>query len=812
MNLHAATSRAWCALRTSRRTPARVNGRQQLAPLAERPPITRVGLAAAIAAALLASVTTSASALTPYDQLSSTTQQQIVDVLERGGATEPYYTQLSTAENGLHTLETISTDAQLARDLAHARFAIGVLPQPIGSFQRIDLSTGPLSDGWMVGSGPYAKWIHLGGVGGMVPTDDAGVGWLQSSPQGVAAFNPTIDTTPESAGLNPVLFPVDGYYLQFPYHNQTFSSFNFRSDCSGSINPPSGLSSILGYGFYWCYVPSYPVKGWYIDQWDLVDRPVEDGANQDATFTTPAPTRPLRADEESHAASFFADSANSHLLSWFEHNLTADSPDPYADAAIAAHFRPLLLFDSLERFRPLNIDKFLAERNSDGSPAHCVSAVDPVTSERACHAVQSVADMMQYNVQSSYLDVKGTFGSPETYSSPGACHSSLDVQFSLQDCDPGDNEAMYYHIDGPSPGGYRYIDYWFFYRYNGNQEGLTPVQHEGDWESVTVAPSLLSSDTFDFASFSAHGTWYNYLRAGLICDGAPPDTGASCGSNTSGGQRVWDFVANGSQANYAWSCSSLCPDPALDDLPVEGNHDGAAPWGVNGSQYDNTALQSFGDLATGTFNDWVGHWGIPDGEGGPVSPSSQPHYTAPWSGNQCASDNGNCALPSRARRPDAASRAKLNASCATWFGPGVAATECAPTGLRSALAHRRLGKRGPLTLRIVRGGERAASRARQRSAAAAAPGMAQALGAPLAVGDTLRISAAATGASTLLVRVQVGKRVVPVPFTNLRLPRGHARLTVSRGPKGLNLTLTGPRHLRVIMSVRASSTVRRVRR
>jgi hypothetical protein len=118
----------------------------------------------------------------------------------------------------------------------------------------------------------------------------------------------------------------------------------------------------------------------------------------------------------------------------------------------------------------------------------------------------------------------------------------------LWDCDGGPRAAIYYHVlpsataGLATDAGYNYIDYWFFYRFN-----HFPIDdHEGDWEGLTVAPSVANPSVFDFAIFAQHNSASVYAPENLQCDG-----GAGCGTKgTPTGQRVWDFVALGSHASY----------------------------------------------------------------------------------------------------------------------------------------------------------------------------------------------------------------------------------------------------------------------
>ena len=442
---------------------------------------------------------------------------------------------------------------------------------------------------------------------------------------------------------------------------------------------------------------------------------------------------------------------------------------------LAAQFMPMLNFDTSEKWRPLNVAMFLSERDpATGQPWHriCDATI-------TCSGLTGESDFTLYSGNESYISTHHNANSdPDSYTSPTpACNQSIGST-QRHDCDTGAASTMYYHVVGPSPGGYMYVDYWFFYRYN---QGFGNVgNHAGDWEGITVAASL-SGNTFAFAEFSQHGTWNSFLRDNLICDTA---ASGSCGSETGPayvGQHVMTVPAAGSHANYPRPNSSG---------EFDNSNDGGAPWGRNldtgstGACPSNVpgsppnvcgpAVIAFPATGAQRWTDWAGRWGEtgtdPVGSSSPTSPAAPspsdhgPHFFAPWTGVSCESG---ALCPSRAR-----SREPLY--CHNWLGEGVAAVACHERTMRGALRERRLGRDGSFTIRLVTQDRRAAT----------APGLAQVLGRPLRVGERATVSGRLPRDSELLIRVGRGQRLVTAVFDHLRPVHGRATLAVRRGKHG----------------------------
>ena len=433
------------------------------------------------------------------------------------------------------------------------------------------------------------------------------------------------------------------------------------------------------------------------------------------------------------------------------------------DAVLAARFMPVLRFDSSERWRPLNIESFVTEGNH--------SLCDPEASPR-CSPLTSTSDLMEHDTQDAYIDISGDYshtGDENDYHSPvSSC-----VTDDLLDCDTGNRSAMYYRITSPflypadggtsDDPGYRYIDYWMFYRANYFSGSVD--FHEGDWEAVTVAPSRYDPRTFDFAAFSQHGTFYSYLRDVLQCEDAPdksdpaiPGEAGSCGTEDEKiGQRIAVMVANGSHANYTTPCSEHVPLDCRQngDGVIDRGYDGRRRWG---RAFDASAKKLLPLPDADSWAAWSGHWGTTDDPGfiaeGPRSPLLQSVSIT------CATVDDpapGCTAGPRARfaratasAPRSVSPAVAASSCGSWAGPGVSVVECDPRALSRSVRAGRLNSR---PVRRLRG-------SRKRRAAAGA-GIRQTLGAAIKPGTRVSLHQGGSRSIVMLrVRMKGGKQVL----------------------------------------------------
>jgi hypothetical protein len=300
---------------------------------------------------------------------------------------------------------------------------------------------------------------------------------------------------------------------------------------------------------------------------------------------------------------------------------------PAEDAALAKRFRPLLLFDSREPWRPLNIERFVGESFPDPPTRHLLCPPNG-----ACRPIGTTADLTD---SAERVNVRGRRGDGSDHAAP-ACPRTAP----LLDCE-NDASAIYYHVSRQDRRVF--VDYWWFLRFNHfpRPVGLngpcggrsTPgSQHEGDWEGVTVVSKFGRPEEIDFVVFSAHGLGFRYRKLPVASDKRPAV-----------------FVACGSHAAYPRACTALrgcqqtraCrPNPCrrpVSRLP-EAPADGARPWHRNDDEACFSSTPCLLPLPTvpGTAQEapkpsdwtaWPGRWGI---KGGPRSPGRQDRFADPW--------------------------------------------------------------------------------------------------------------------------------------------------------------------------------------
>jgi hypothetical protein len=272
-----------------------------------------------------------------------------------------------------------------------------------------------------------------------------------------------------------------------------------------------------------------------------------------------------------------------------------DESDPY-ETNLGQTFRPIMHFDKHEVFRPLNAATW-AEREH---PYYCHG---DTTCDSTAPRLAGLADLHGQSAGTEGGDPAHRL-SPEflAFRNPTLGYDTLDSEFyvvsgwrtpyntvcavpgNLQDCDTGTSSAIYYHADVKG-FRYRYVDYWFFYRFNSAPgHSLFNDEHQGDWEGMTVAvtdtwPKLPKG--FVYATYASHYTGWNYLRGVLTC------SGHKCGPSD---KRPDLYVANGTHASYPDTCSrSVRRCGQTFDVPLlglslpEGNYGGEAGWGNNSS-------------------------------------------------------------------------------------------------------------------------------------------------------------------------------------------------------------------------------------
>jgi hypothetical protein len=250
---------------------------------------------------------------------------------------------------------------------------------------------------------------------------------------------------------------------------------------------------------------------------------------------------------------------------------------PADDLALALRFRPRLLFDQRERWRPLDVDRFLAE------PGH--QACPPVGTG-PCAPLTSVA---QLTPAIAYLDMRGN-GPPDP---------------------PGSSSVIYAHVVRKRTR--IAIDYWWFLRYN----AYSLDRHESDWEGVTVIVNRAATDLLQ-VHFAAHaGVWRYDSDVPQIVE-----------------NRVKVFLANGSHAAYPRRCTRLCrqSNPTL----PEARFGGQVSWTGNAAAGCRRRcvrlLPTDPAGAASSWNAWDGRWGAPTSQAfaPPRTPAFQRRYADPF--------------------------------------------------------------------------------------------------------------------------------------------------------------------------------------
>ncbi|HYV14875.1 MAG TPA: hypothetical protein VE972_02515 [Conexibacter sp.] len=268
------------------------------------------------------------------------------------------------------------------------------------------------------------------------------------------------------------------------------------------------------------------------------------------------------------------------------------------DSALAQRFRPRLLFDAKERWRPLDVERFLAEPGHAACPAPGAGACAPLTS------------LAQLTPAIAYLDLRGTRGDGSDATAPelATCAKS---DPSLRDCDEDGRSVIYAHV--VRARARVAIDYWWFLRYN----AFTLDRHEGDWEGVTVIVDRLGTRVLD-VHFAAHADVWRY-------DASVPRIV---------GNRVKVYVARGDHAAYPRPCRSFCRETG-GTLP-EAHFGGERSWvGNSAAGCRRRCVRLMPTDAAGapaSWDAWDGRWGVPRSKvfAPPLTPAFQRRYLHPF--------------------------------------------------------------------------------------------------------------------------------------------------------------------------------------
>ncbi len=444
----------------------------------------------------------------------------------------------------------------------------------------------------------------------------------------------------------------------------------------------------------------------------------------------------------------------------------------------AAEFRPALMFSSgsAELWRPVAIDGLLAESFTVGFPYHqiCASALvcDDITSESGFATGTAT--------ENSFLDLHGS--GDDSYTSH-SCRAP-----GLNDCDSGPTSVLYYEPTTDLDRGYRYLDYWWFYRWNDSK--WPTGDHEGDWEGLTVVvdptgpPSNTGPPVAAYALYAHHDkkTWSAYL-------GNPANTHTPA------------YVGEGTHSSNPSTALHCGNDPVVDHERCW--VDPPRSWGRNDDgECGTSCVVPLADSVL-TWLNWPGRWGpntegeIPGG-GSPRSPGWQSRY-------HCVKNyfGGDCPAPPfgtsfLARRSGSATNSFSVSECAAWKGDMSAAVLCDPVRLKAALEDHELDQRGEPGISIKRFGGRVV----------AAPGLTQAIGSDLGPGDVATVTGRSGDRRELFLRIRRGSERWAAELHLSAIPHGtKADVSIHRGDAAPVVRVTTPAG-----PIDVPVSVRRVRR
>lgn len=434
----------------------------------------------------------------------------------------------------------------------------------------------------------------------------------------------------------------------------------------------------------------------------------------------------------------------------------------YSEIELLRKFMPNLFFHHDEKYMPLDADWFLRSGEALGCSKRKTVRKSLNGIERVC------ADPVRIKDPTQLTTSKRKWLEFDTEKRGGAT-------------------AIFGHADKVSPTGrYRYLDYWWFLRNNVYKGGVADV-HAGDWEGMYLAvPNTARPGYFAYAGFAAHENTYRYLPDALRCavPGAK-DVEHVHEKQCQGRVNVNAYPAYGSHATYPRRCAKKllrtsgprlsCKQTAMVKSGVmlrlpEGDFDGGKRWVGNGRP-DLVRLLPSGNNAWTT---WSGQWSRP-GQPFVKSPGRQDRFNRPfavlkctdrWSGNDRSGRRNNVYECPSATVADTQGDQPEVDGCDDWFGPMITAIVCDRAHLDTALAEGQLEQGGQLSIHG------------QGLDSGSAPGLAQAAGEPLRVGQTLTVDGIAPATSVLSVTAATEDGVVDARFTRLGLEAG-GTLTVT---------------------------------
>lgn len=480
---------------------------------------------------------------------------------------------------------------------------------------------------------------------------------------------------------------------------------------------------------------------------------------------------------------------------------TTQATDPTVDVwqnrdealALAQKYRPYLFFDNSEKWRPLDVDAFMQEERMNICSSEN-SGCKSLSSGTGSLFSPELLSADPFASSSAVLDQQdGDRNDWQRHRSDRAdCNQAVAGQTRF-DCDGAASNVIYYQLT--SGGGYQFINYWFFYRFNSSPFGgladalpFIKNMHESDWEGVTVALSPNQDRPFDYVGFDAHGKLWRYLHELALCNG---NSKRRCRSTE---DRVNAYVADSTHATYSFPCSRKAGVSCTQtgSYVPEGGYDGRFAWARNNVGHGLQRLPAPGERS---WIDWSGNWNEDERPriASPADPAGANYrrYADPGAHTYCHWDGG-------CKKARSSSGSNV---CASWFSPQISALACDEATLKQAEERAELGGQGSFELQVPGAYE------------ASAPGMAQALGRPLRVGDRATVTGTAPATTELRLRLARRNKLTSVLFRDIGLEHGgkaSVRVTFTRGK--LSAVLRRPDGRQLKPAATARQALKRVKR
>jgi hypothetical protein len=305
----------------------------------------------------------------------------------------------------------------------------------------------------------------------------------------------------------------------------------------------------------------------------------------------------------------------------------APIPQPFVPVAgaerLAERFRPVLMFDSKERFEPLDIEAAMAA----GEVQVCRFGLRDSEEEAPCNRVD---DPTGFDNSFDYLTIR---------------EHPLE-----EDEEPGGEDSAYYYR-AVERDGRLYIDFWWFFALNPSPlerrgfcapgfrlSDVTCFEHAADWEGVTVVLERCEDPVRNncvgvvsglYAPVAVHYAQHKGVK-GYVWSGLLSRWRERGLHRPSGRQGPFVFVARNSHASY----------PAPGDGFTEGPYDGRRPW-MNNVDCDRCLKQmptTDDGQQPASWNAFTKPWGAQrciifgtycDRSKAPTAPSTQKRYQDP---------------------------------------------------------------------------------------------------------------------------------------------------------------------------------------